>query len=285
MARLIRVASGIGDNVWLLQKLINAGERFDFHLSSGLPQRGKQLFDLLPQVANSCEYVDGLPYKTIRKTSECYDGVTFRSITDKAFSLAVNHHLESGKRIEEFLPDLPMTYELPYQTGSFGKLTKEDWLPDHPIHIGIYISSYHAARSWDFWNERGWFDLIYKLHLDRPEACFVFIGASWDIDLTDKVRQLCINNKVPVWNGVGLTLSATIETLRYLDYFIGFPSGMCMVNESLHKKTFMFYPYHLKHMMYAWAEEDRIKNLDYIAQLFCTPLEAYYLIKDKSGVL
>lgn len=282
MPRLIRTASGIGDSIWLLQKLINAGEKFDFHISNGFPQRGKQLFDILPQVAASCEYVDGLPYKTIRETSKQFDGVPFHAITDKAFSLAVNHHLESGKRLEEFLPDLPITYQLPYQTAPSDKINP---LEDGPLHIGIYISSYHAARSWNFWNEREWYDLIYKLHSDHPEAVFVFIGAAWDIDLTFNVIKLCSASNISFVNAVGYTFAASIEVMKQLDYFIGFPSGMCIVNETLHRKTFMFYPYHLKNMMYAWAEEGRIKRRDYVAQLFCTPLEAYRIIKEQSEVL
>lgn len=57
--RVIKVCPGIGDNIWLLMKLVNAGERFIFHLPNGKPQRGKQIFDLFPQVAAAAEYVAG----------------------------------------------------------------------------------------------------------------------------------------------------------------------------------------------------------------------------------
>lgn len=280
MTRLIRVAPGIGDNVWVLQKLINANEKFDFHMSDAKPQRGKLLFDLLPQVTNSCSYVPGLPYSTIRTTSAMYDGVPFSSITDKSFSLAINHHLESGKRIEEFLPDLPMQWQLPYAIPE-----KTTTILGHSHKIGIYVSCYSTNRGWGFWNEREWFDFVQKIYTELPDAGFFFIGAQWDIDLTSKVIKLCAENGIEAINCLGYNLSQSISVMQELDYFIGFPSGMCMINETLHKKTFMFYPWHLKNMMYAWAEEDRIKNYDYIAQLFTTPQLAFRVLAEQSRLI
>lgn len=292
--RLIRVCAGIGDNIWLLQKLINAKEKFDFQLTDAPPQRGKQIFDLLPQVANSCAYTPGLKYETIRGTSKQYDKVEFKSIKEKAFSLAINFHLENGRRIEEYLPDLPMTFRLPYQTGDHGFRLTDLYHPSMPStveglveakKIGIYMSGYSIQRIWNFWNAREWFDFIQKLYAEMPHCVFVIIGAEWDTDLGSDVMRLLMDNRIPFINTIGKKLPYVVELMQRLDYFIGFPSGMSILNETLHKKTFMFYPPHLTPMMYAWAEEDRIKNFDYIAQLFCTPMEAFKIIADKSGLI
>ncbi len=288
MPRLIRVMPGIGDNVWLCQKLINTGEKFDFHMSDGLPQRGKALFDLLPQVSASCTYVPGLRPKSVRETAKQYDGCAFASITEKAFSLELNHHLENGRRIEEYLPDLPTTYCLRYNTSDYAIAIDTvicNTFKPLPKLIGIYISAYSTNRAWNFWSEKEWFDLIQKIHLEIPDACFVFIGAEWDLDLTGNVIKLCQLHNIPLFDAVGMVLGASIELMKRLDYFIGFPSGMCIINETLHKKTFMFYPWHLKNMMYAWPEEDRIKNRDYIAQLFYTPMEAFRIIAEQTNLL
>jgi len=283
--RLIRTNAGIGDCAWILMKLINTGEKFDFHLSDGFPQRGKQIFDMLPQVTNSCEYVPGLSYKTIRETSKQYDTATWASIDEKSFSLSCNHHLEQGRRIEEFLPDLKITFELPYMTGQDGAnfYRENQLMPD--LCIGIYTSAYNTSRQWGLWNERQWFDFIQKIYAEKPEAVFYIIGAQWDIDLSKNLMQLLEENHIPFVDTIGRNLGYVIELLRSLDYFIGFPSGLSILNETLHKKTMMFYPYHLKDMMYAWAELDRIKNHQYIALLPDTPQGAFNVFADQSGIL
>ena len=65
--RKITVNAGIGDNIWLFQKLLNQKEKFDFILPDGNPQRGKQIFDLVPDLSNSVTYQPGLSYKKINQ--------------------------------------------------------------------------------------------------------------------------------------------------------------------------------------------------------------------------
>lgn len=290
MPRLIRVPPGIGDNIWLLQKLINAKEKFDFQISNLKPQRGKQIFDLLPQVSNSCTYVDGLRYDSIKQAASGFKKSKWSVIKDKAFALEVNSHLEAGKRLEEYLPDLKITYKLPYITDGHGF---EPWhLPEYnrptkPKYIGIYTSAYSTVRSWNFWNERQWFDFVQKIHCEfHPgEVIFVIIGAFWDIDLSANLMKIFRENNIQYFDTIGKPLNYVIELLKALDYFIGFPSGLSIINETLHKPTMMFYPLHLANLRYAWPEEKRIHDYQYIAPLFCTPAEAFAEFADKSGMI
>ena len=280
--RLIRTCAGIGDNIWLFMKLINHSEKFDFHISDGKPQRGKQIFDLLPSLVNSCSYVPGLPYATIRKTSQQFDGKNFSDIQEKAFSLAANYHLEQGSRIETFLPDLATSFTIPWRTGDHGFDIKG--LPNSSRFVGIYCSKYESNKAWSHWTERTWFDLIQKIHAEKPETVFCIIGALFDIDLSGKLIQLLQQNNIPYFDCIGKSLAYTIELLKVLDYFIGFPSGLSILNETLEKKTFMFYPPHLEKMMYAWASPERIKSKDYIASQFGTSMEAFNLIADNTNL-
>lgn len=290
-SRLIRVPAGIGDNVWLAMKLVNAPnkERFDFQLCGGQPRRGKQIFDLLPQLTRSAVYADGLKFPQVKEIAGSLPN-DFGDINTKSFALECNTHLEKGGRIEEYLPDLATTWELNYVTTGSG--FEEYLLPGvaaepRPKYIGIYCSSYSTSRSWNFWNERQWFDLIQKIYLEYEphEVCFVTIGAMWDIDLTSKLIKLMRDNAVPHYDTVGKPLAWVVDCLKSLDYFIGFPSGLSIINETLHKKTMMFYPEHLNLMRYAWAEPERIKSGEYLAPLFCEPSEAFELFKTQSGLI
>lgn len=281
--RTIQTCPGLGDSVWLLQKLINTKEKFNFQLSNAQPQRGKQLFDMLPQIANACEYVPGLKYKNIIDASAPYQGVKFKDIKVNSFTLQANQHLEAGKRIEDFLPDLEMTYKLPYVTTDSG--FDASALTGSSKYIGIYGSAYSTARQWNGWDDGTWFEFIQLMHLQDQDACFVVIGASWDIDLGSKlIKRLQLAN-IPHYNTIGRSMTYVVELLKVLDYFVGFPSGLSIINESLHKKTFMFYPEDLRLMINAWPEESRIGSYDYIGRVFCSPKETFKLIMDKANVL
>lgn len=289
MNRLIRVPPGIGDSIWILQKLINAKEKFDFHLSNSLPQRGKQIFDLLPQVASSCEYVPGLGYSTIKATASG-NSEYWNEHKDKAFTLECNSHLEAGKRIEDYLPDLPMTYKLPYVTIASDKAHASVLTPVRPDrkYVGLYTSSYNTSKNFGegFWNANEWFDFAQKISAEDNNIVFVVIGADWDMDLSSMLMTKFLANHIPIpfVNTVGEHLSVVIEILKRLNYFIGFPSGLSIINETLHKKTFMFYPKWLVPLSTAWPEESRIKSNDYIPQIFCTPAEAFTSLMDKTGL-
>lgn len=284
--RTIMSPAGIGDNIWLLMKLINAKEKFKFQITASPPQRTKPLFDLVPNIAESCEYVNGLAYDTIKKYNVCRASfatqVKWKSVKDDRFFLSANQHLEMGRRIETFLPDLKTDYRLSYQTRVSDQVTLTDDLRitdklGSPL-IGIFGSSYSTTRAWAFWSEKEWFQLIHKIHAERPEVVFAVIGASFDFDLGYKLIELLDIHKVPYFNTLGKNLSYVVELLKILDYFIGFPSGLSIMNETLGKDTLMFYPQHLDKMRYAWMEPGRQKTGAYTAPLFCDVDKAYSLI-------
>lgn len=289
MTRLIRVPPGIGDSIWILQKLINSKEKFDFHITDAFPQRGKQIFDLLPQVSNSCEYVPGLSYGTIKALAK-QNPKLWQEHREKAFTLECNTHLEAGKRIEDYLPDLTIKYKLPYKTSDTEKALAAQLLSlqhaNAGKYLGIYCSSYATSKNHGegFWGPNEWYDFVEKIHLENPLIIFVMIGAEWDTDLTGMLMTKMLAHRIPFINTVGENLGTVIEILKRLDYFIGFPSGLSIINETLHKKTYMFYPTHLIPLSTAWPEESRIKSGDYIPVKFCTPAEAFKILMDKNGL-
>jgi len=178
--RTIKVPAGIGDSIWLIQKLINSGERFHIQLPDGQPQRGKQIWDLIPQLAASCEYVPGLTYKKLETDNIQGKHKNFKDIAAKEFSLSANGHLEQGKRIEQFFPDLPTSFKIEWEVS----LRDSDeflefyntFIFDQPT-IGIYCSSYSTARKWNFWDENKWLKLIKAIHEKDRNYNFIIIGA------------------------------------------------------------------------------------------------------------
>lgn len=286
--RTIKVPAGIGDNIWLLQKLVHTGERFHFELPDGKPQRGHQIFELLPEVAASYTYVPGLSYKILSTNNIQRFRKSWEQIDADNFYLSANEHLEKGHRLEKFLPDLPTAYRINWFT-TYGDMKKAQNLlpwgtkekPAKPDYIGIYCSSYAGSRNWGTWGRDEWVSLICEMKKRNPGFIFVIIGARWDADLTVDVMSGLEFEGVEYINTIGEPLPVVVEILKRLDYFIGFPSGLSILNETLGKRTFMFYAEQIKGIMGTWADPARIENKDCTEMLFCEPEEVVkYIFED-----
>ena len=125
--RTIRTNAGLGDSVWIFQKLINVKEQFHWKISDKPPQRGKQIFDLLPQLSVSCKYTPGLNYTGINKANAQRLFHKWKNIRMTEFSLSANEWLEQGNNLRDFLPDVPISYKLNYATQAWEKSVKGDF--------------------------------------------------------------------------------------------------------------------------------------------------------------
>lgn len=281
--RKIVVPPGIGDSLWILQKLINQSEKFDFVLSGGQPRRGKQIFDLLPQLSNSCEYANyNIGYNFIKRNNIHHRHKEWNEIKDQQFYLTANEWLEEGNELKDFLPDLSISYTLPWKTEQYREEVKKD-IESHKHLIAIYGSSYSTVRAWGFWQEAQWFELISRIHKENQNITYVIIGAEWDVNLSSSLIGLIETNpSIKYLNTVGKPLGYVMELMKELDYGFYFPSGLPILSETLDVKTdcTMFYPPHLEKMMRKWCDPARIEGKQFKECLFCTPLEIFDWVKD-----
>jgi ADP-heptose:LPS heptosyltransferase len=284
--RTIKVCAGIGDSIWLLQKLVNANEKFHFQIPDGSPQRGKPLFDLLPHIAASAEYVPGLSYTKVDKENIQARKRNWKDIKDREFYLTANRHLESGFRIEGFLPDLPTSFRMGYATTEKDAATADKLLYDKSKrYIGIYTTAYSNARNAGGWVMLQWFKLIRLLHIKNRDLCFVIIGASYDVGITEElVKELNMAGIMNI-NTTGQPLPVVIELLKRFSYFIGFPSGLSIINETLGKDGVMFYTEKDKGIINTWAEPGRIKAGFIKECRFCEPAEIYDWIVNEYNLI
>lgn len=278
--RTIKVCPGLGDNVWLIQKLIHANEKFHFQIPDGSPQRGKQIFDLLPQVTESASYVQGLSYKKIDRENIQGRKRRWMDITEKSMYLTANRHLESNQRIEAFLPDLPTSYRLNYMTSEADHVAAGAILQDDSkAYIGIYTSAYSNSRNAGGWDALAWFKLI-KLLYKGKDICFVIVGAAYDVGIVEPLTLEMQAYNIPFIDTTGQPLGVVIELLKRFSYFIGFPSGLSIINETLGKDGVMFYMQKDKGIINMWAEPERIKEGRIKECLFCEPEKIYDWIKN-----
>jgi len=278
MPRTIKTNPGIGDALWVLQKLINTGEKFHWQIHDGNPRRGKQIFDLLPQITESCEYKPGLQYSVIKPNNIARHINVWTAIRQDDFCLSANEHLEAGRRIETFLPDLPTSYELPFQTQEWELAVKERFKAGP--YIGIYASAYSTARNWGFWTEEGWLKLIQLVKGLIPEATFVLIGAEWDAELAANLRNLLQRHHIAYVSTIGQPLGYVIEMMKVLAYGFYFPSGLGILSGLLHRPSVMFYPPALPKLANTWVDPVIIADGSFKECQFCTPEKIFAWVRD-----
>jgi ADP-heptose:LPS heptosyltransferase len=280
--RTIKVCAGIGDSIWLIQKLINQPEKFNFQIPDGSPQRGKPLFDLLPQVTASAEYIPNLTYTKIKAENMQAKKSRWAQIKEKEFYLSANLHLEQHKRIENFFPDLPTSYQLDYQTTAQDATTASKLLfDDQKRYIGIYTSAYSNARNAGGWVMTDWFRLIKLMVAKNRDICFVIVGAPYDVGITDELTAQMRANRISFINTTGQPLGVVVELLKRFTYFIGFPSGLSILNETLAKDGVMFYTEKDKGIINCWADKQRIMAGNIKECLFCDPVAIFDWIKNE----
>lgn len=277
--RVIKTNPGIGDACFIFQKLINSGEQFNWQIHNGAPQRGKQIFDLLPQLSASCAYMPDLQYRVVGPRNIQRQIPNWKQIRMNDFYLSANEHLEAGKRIETFLPDLPTSYELPFQTQEWTGPVAVDF--PKGIYIGIYASAYSTVRSWGFWGPDLWMQLILSLRQLIPEAIFVQIGAEWDINVADDIRARMVFHNVRFINTIGKPLGYVIEMMKILNYGFYFPSGLGILSGLLHRKSVMFYPPALPKLATTWADPAIIEDGSFKECQFCTPEVIFNWCRDE----
>jgi len=269
MTRTITTCPGIGDTIWLLMKLINQKEKFHWKVGDGSPQRSKPLFDLFPQLTESFEYIPNSGYKQIKRDAS--RGL-WKQMPDK-FSLEANSHLEAGFRIEDFLPDLETSFILPYQTDNYFRqadnFIKKPTYISQGKYIGIYTTSYSNSRYMSGWLLDEWSRFIQLLRVHNPEYKFVFIGAEYDLGLSDELMKLF--PKEIYINAMNQSLGVTIEILKRLEMFVGFQSGLSIINETIGaKQTVMLYSPKLAAMIETWPDKKRIESGAYKGATFGT---------------
>lgn len=273
MTRSIAVCAGIGDNIWLIQKLVNSGERFRFKLAGDTPRRGKQIFDLIPSLTESADYDGGFWSDAVVQANIQTSKPTWADIKGDGFFLSANRHLESGKRLEAFLPDLKTSFEVAWATSEY-RMEAAAVMPAGPKYIGLYGSSYSTLRCWNFWGAAQWAALADRILQQSPGAVFVIVGASFDLDLAGDLSGILSDHGIRHIMLVGKPLGLVVEAMKLMRYFFAFPSGLGILSASVQCPTLMFYPPHLTRMINTWADPKAIESGSYRGLPFCAPDDA-----------
>lgn len=269
----VTVPSGIGDVSWIYSKLCHANKPIWFEVADGWPYRTVPFLKLLPNVAGA-KYSD-FTYSQVCVMQNQLHGSYFKwqDVTSAGYGmnyLEANQHLERGKRLEEWLPDLPTDFHYPIAETSIIDHQRVNRLLDwdnvaRPI-IGISAASYRGSEAWQTWGYSEW-SYFLKALTDKTGGTILLMGGFWD-DLTSSLTD----DGYP--DIVGKTNPAQIvEVLRRIDHYVGFASGLGILRTVLNKPAFMLFPEHLVALQTSWVDPQQLEDHSYMSSQWRSPRE------------
>lgn len=266
---IIGVPSGIGDVSWMYSKLKHVSKKLEIEVADGWPYRTVPYLELLPNVYRA-SYGD-FQYPQIVAAEVC-NGINGKTIWRDLASqehgrllLEANRHLEAGKRLEEWLPDLPCDFH--YQMLTTAEDTERahkiiDGLK-HPL-IGISAASYRGSEAWKTWGFNEWKPFLQWLTTETG-GDILLMGGFWD-DLTSVLAEEGYRD------AVGRTsIGVAVEVLKLLDGYLGFSSGLGVLMTVLDRPTFMLWPDHQVELSTSWAPPDMLATGTYTTSLWREP--------------
>lgn len=284
--RTIKTCSGIGDILWLIMKLSTLGLKFDWRITAEAPQRGHQVFDLLPQTVNSVAY-DGSFGTHIALAGNIQR--TFNSWSEISnhteFFLTCNHHFEAqpAGNLRDWLPDLGINYYLPYITHQWIPRAIELLNDATKKYVICYGASYMASRYWGGWQSEQWYEFITKLRALDSNFVPVIVGAAWDTDMAGRLMQMLDVTQIPYVRLIGENLGLVVEVMKRVKYAFYFPSGLGVIAGTLGVPATMWYPAHLATMPGTWCDP-KLTQLDIFHEIrMCSPDEMIAYVNKRGG--
>jgi hypothetical protein len=271
----IGVPSGIGDISWLVSKIVNSPEwknGMEIEVADGWPFRAQPYLDMLNVKSNygSFKFDDIIMFEKLHPYSTWEDVVKAGFGT---YYMQPNWHLEMGRPLTKYLPDLPTTYHYPLTIPSIEDKPYYSQLEEGD-YIGISCASYRGAKAWKTWENEQWIDLCERLVADGYKICF--LGGSWD-DLTRAIA--CT---IDCLNLVGVTsFPEACAVHKLLKFYIGFSSGLGIIRTVMNLPTMMLWPEHQQPLSTSWADPQDLEEMKYIAISYMEPKWIYNVFKQQ----
>ena len=274
----IGVPSGIGDISWIISKLINAPDcKFVVEVADGWPYRSEDYVKLLDPQKFEWGGYGGFEYRDIVGFEKLNPYNSFKDIVDAGFGrylIQPNFHLERGKALAEWLPDLPTSYQYPLNTKEFAgtALARIKHIP-RPI-LGLSAASYRGAVAWKTWERDQWKELIARV-LKNTNMQVLLMGGGWD-DLTRSLENI----HPRVFSVVGQTsFGEAVEIHKSLSGYLGFSSGLGIIRTVLGLPTYMLWPDHQQALSTSWADPQMISEGSYIATSYMDVMGVWNVLK------
>lgn len=253
----------------MYSKLMHLGPAV-WHVADGWPYRTVPFLELLDKVEKASygqfTYKDILHFGTLNVINS--DGDTWANISKLQagkYLLQANRHLEMGRRLEDWLPDLPCEFHYAINTSRDDQVKAANLLEglNRPIW-GISAASYRGSEAWKTWGYVEWAHFLSMWEAEYG-GTILLMGGFWD-DLTSTLADQGWRDIVGKTN-----VGAMVEVLRNIEGYIGFSSGMGVIRTVLRKPVFMLWPDHQVELSTSWAPPAMLDEGSYVASLWRDP--------------
>lgn len=268
MKKTVGLPSGIGDCAWALFKLVHVKNEIDvIEIADGWPYRTREFVELCGFEAKYApfNYADILMSQHVNKW-ETWGQV--REARCKGVLIAPNQHLEQGRRIEEWLPDLPTNFNLRLHTTEAHKQRAQELLRevrqqcgDLPL-LGVSCASYRGSDAWKTWRAEQWIDCLKRVM--RLDIQPVLIGGYWDDCTADVADALGLPNLVGKTN-----IGVAVEIQKELDAYFGYSSGLGVIRVMQDLPCMMLWPDHepdQRPLSTSWVPQEMLWSKRYVAR-------------------
>lgn len=279
---IIGVPSGIGDISWVVSKLINSPEwknGLEMQIADGWPFRSREYLESVGAKLADPPY-GNFRYEDIISWEAVHPYKLWEHVPKNVgrFLMQPNWHLEQGRSLKDWLPDLETNYHynvrLPYIDGKeyYDDLKNGNW-------VGISAASYRGHKAWKTWGMSEWRELCSMIIAEGYEL--VLLGGAWD-DLTQSLENefpkgACINL-------VGKTsFPEACSIHKLLKFYIGFSSGLGIIRSVMRLPTMMLWPEHQQPLSYSWADPVDVAEKRYIPSPYMESRTVFNLFKIQEG--
>lgn len=273
----LAVPSGIGDFSWIWSKLSTVPDvEWTFFVPDAYPQRTKQYVDLLPNCKGSLGQHN---YNDILNWQRWHPGKTWEEILKTydegdVIYIEANKHLESGKPLNDWLPDLHVDFH--YQLPTI----EAQGLARVPI-LAFHMASIRGIRNWNAWLPETWAAFLTVFRQYFPDWQFIALGGGWDLDTVAELKGR-LPDGFPLLDYVGKTsITEVINILNTADYYVGYSSGLNVIRNVLGKPCTALWPKHQIELMYSHVDPKQVASRNYMGFVYDTADRIFFRIKPK----
>lgn len=271
------VPSGIGDLSWMYSKLKHI-EPFKWLVADGWPARSVPFLKLLPGVRDAdygrFDYSDIVAFESAMHLGPTPTLKQLEAFKGDNIFLEANRHLEMGKPLSQWLPELPTDYhyEVVIPETEIERARKLIRGLKTPIW-GISAASYRGAEAWTTWGVEPWINFLDRW-LEYAGGSVLLLGGNWD-DLT-----FALSSERGYTDLVGKTsVPMALQIVKEIDGYIGFSSGLGIVRTVFGKPTMMMWPNHQVELSRSWADPEMLENKQYVVSQWRDPREVMQIAK------
>jgi hypothetical protein len=269
MAITLYTNPGIGDAYWALMKVLPYE---DVHLKvvKANPFRSHFL-NYLDGVLSVEEFDMNFP-TFCKKAAPFYDGYAATGIAPEMY-LDLNTPLETGKRIEQYLPNLQTAFRLGWKLTRQGYKKASQFLEPGKKNILLYTSSLknNARTGCQGWTYAGWEKVIRNIYENISHANVIWLGANYDATILDSLKHF---DKMKI--AMAEDADTVLQLILNCSCFVSYQSGLSVLSTVNSVPTYMMYFSRLGNLKNSWCPPHSVGNPNLYKPVFFSDVHNNY---------